>query len=187
MSLVDTNGYVKSVTLDEDCAFIGVDDAKNVGTVSNIGAVPTTADKDEYDRYDMNAYVVFNSENKVIAVVYDTVNNELDIDNVKTATADTTTYTVTGFSGKAETIANETTSKVTTLAGTSAKAGANSTLTVTLSSAITGKDATVIVNGDNGVGNVSIVVKAGKTSGTATFTMPKANTTFTFVSAAVAK
>ena len=187
MSLVDKNGAIANVTLDEDCVFIGVDDAKNVGTVSNIGAVPTTADKDEFDRYDMNAYVVFNSDNKVIAVVYDTVNNELDIDNVKTATADTTTYTVTGFSGKAETIANETTSKVTTLAGTSAKAGANSTLTVTLSSAITGKDATVIVNGDNGVGNVSIVVKAGKTSGTATFTMPKANTTFTFVSAAVAK
>ena len=187
MSLVDTNGYVKSVTLDEDCVFIGVDDAKNVGTVSNIGAVPTTADKDEYDRYDMNAYVVFNSDNKVIAVVYDTVNNELDIDNVKTATADTTTYTVTGFSGKTETIANETTSKVTTLAGDSAKAGANSTLTVTLSTAISGKDATVIVNGNNGVGNVSIVVKAGQMTGTATFTMPKANTTFTFVSAAVAK
>ena len=187
MSLVKADGSIVNATLDEDCVFIGVDDAKNVGTVSNIGAVPTTADKDEYDRYDMNAYVVFNSANKVIAVVYDTVNNELDINNVKTATADTTTYTVTGFSGKAETIANETTSKVTTLAGTSAKAGANSTLTVTLSSAITGKDATVIVNGDNGVGNVSIVVKAGKTSGTATFTMPKANTTFTFVSAAVAK
>ena len=187
ITLVNKDGDIVSATLDKDCVFIGVDDAKNVGTTSNIGAVPTTADKDEYDRYDMNAYVVFNSDGDVVAIVYDTVNNELDIDNVKTATADTTTYTVTGFSGKTETIANETTSKVTTLAGTSAKAGANSTLTVTLSSAITGKDATVIVNGDNGVGNVSIVVKAGKTSGTATFTMPKADTTFTFVSAAVAK
>ena len=85
MSLVKADGSIVNATLDEDCVFIGVDDAKNVGTVSNIGAVPTTADKDEYDRYDMNAYVVFNSDNKVIAVVYDTVNNELDIDNVKTA------------------------------------------------------------------------------------------------------
>ena len=96
MSLVDKNGAIANVTLDEDCVFIGVDDAKNVGTVSNIGAVPTTADKDEFDRYDMNAYVVFNSNNKVIAVVYDTVNNELDIDNVKTAsTADAHTLSVT--------------------------------------------------------------------------------------------
>ena len=85
MSLVDKDGAVMNVTLDEDCVFIGVDDAKNVGTVSEIGAVPTSADKDEFDRYDLNAYVVFNSENKVIAVVYDTVNNELNITNVKTA------------------------------------------------------------------------------------------------------
>ena len=85
MSLVKADGTVTSVTLDEDCVFIGVDDAKNVGTVSEIGAVPTSADKDEFDRYDMNAYVVFNSDNKVAAVVYDTVNNELDISNVKTA------------------------------------------------------------------------------------------------------
>ena len=68
MSLVDKDGAVINVTLDEDCVFIGVDDAKNVGTVSEIGAVPTSADKDEFDRYDLNAYVVFNSENKVIAV-----------------------------------------------------------------------------------------------------------------------
>ena len=183
MSLVDADGYVKSVTLDEDCVFIGVDDAKNVGTVSNIGAVPTTADKDEYDRYDMNAYVVFNSDNKVIAVVYDTVNNELDIDNVKTASALTAkTVTLTGLSGK--TVTGETGKTVSVAApSTSVKPGATVTLTATLSAAITGKDTTVVVNGNNGIGNVSIVVKAGATEGKATFTMPTANTTFTFVSA----
>ena len=183
MSLVDADGYVKSVTLDEDCVFIGVDDAKNVGTVSNIGAVPTTADKDEFDRYDMNAYVVFNSDNKVIAVVYDTVNNELDIDNVKTASALTAkTVTLTELSGK--TVTGETGKTVSVAASsTSVKPGATVTLTATLSAAITGKDTTVVVNGNNGIGNVSIVVKAGATEGKATFTMPTANTTFTFVSA----
>ena len=184
MSLVKADGTVTSVTLDEDCVFIGVDDAKNVGTVSEIGAVPTSADKDEFDRYDMNAYVVFNSDNKVVAVVYDTENNELDITPVKTATTDGNTYTATGFSGKTCAVTGET-ATVTTLAGTSVKAGVKSTLTVTLSAA-PAKDVTVVVNGDNGVGNVAIVVKAGATTGTAQFTMPTAATTFTFVSAAAA-
>ena len=184
MSLVKADGTVTSVTLDEDCVFIGVDDAKNVGTVSEIGAVPTSADKDEFDRYDMNAYVVFNSDNKVVAVVYDTENNELDITPVKTATTDGKTYTATGFSGKTYAVTGET-ATVTTLAGTSVKAGVKSTLTVTLSAA-PAKDVTVVVNGDNGVGNVAIVVKAGATTGTAQFTMPTAATTFTFVSAAAA-
>ena len=185
MSLVKADGTVTSVTLDEDCVFIGVDDAKNVGTVSEIGAVPTSADKDEFDRYDMNAYVVFNSDNKVAAVVYDTENNELDITPVKTATTDDHTYTATGFSSKTYAVTGET-ATVTTLAGTSVKAGVKSTLTVTLSTA-PAKDVTVVVNGDNGVGNVAIVVKKGQTSGTAQFTMPTANTAFTFVSADAAK
>ena len=185
MSLVKADGSTVNVTLDEDCVFIGVDDAKNVGTVSNIGAVPTAADKDEFDRYDMNAYVVFNSADKVIAVVYDTVNNELDISNVKTATTDGHTYTATGFSSKTYAVTGET-ATVTTLAGTSVKAGVKSTLTVTLSAA-PAKDVTVVVNGDNGVGNVAIVVKKGETTGTAQFTMPTANTAFTFVSADAAK
>ena len=185
MSLVKADGTVTSVTLDEDCVFIGVDDAKNVGTVSEIGAVPTSADKDEFDRYDMNAYVVFNSDNKVAAVVYDTENNELDITPVKTATTDGHTYTATGFSSKTYAVTGET-ATVTTLAGTSVKAGVKSTLTVTLSAA-PAKDVTVVVNGDNGVGNVAIVVKKGQTSGTAQFTMPTANTAFTFASADAAK
>ena len=85
MSLVKVDGTVYNVTLDEDCVFIGVDDKKNVGTVSDIAAVPTSADKDEFDRYDMNAYVIFNDEGKVASVVYDTENNELDLDDVQTA------------------------------------------------------------------------------------------------------
>ena len=185
ITLVKANGDVVSATLDKDCVFIGVDDAKNVGTVSNIGAVPTTADKDEYDRYDMNAYVVFNSHGDVVAIVYDTVNNELDITPVKTASTTAAKNVTCSISGQATGQTGTTVSVAASPA--TAKPGATVTLTATLSAAIADKATTVVVNGDNGVGNVSIVVKAGKPSGTATFTMPKADTTFTFVSAAVAK
>ena len=182
MSLVDKDGAVINVTLDEDCVFIGVDDAKNVGTVSEIGAVPTSADKDEFDRYDLNAYVVFNSENKVIAVVYDTVNNELNITNVKTAsTVAAKNVTLTSLSAKAIEGASET---VTVAASpVTAKPGTTVTLTATVSNTgIADKDTTVVVKGDK-IGNVTIVVKKGKTSGTATFTMPTSDVEFTFVSA----
>ena len=183
MSLVDKDGAVINVTLDEDCVFIGVDDAKNVGTVSEIGAVPTSADKDEFDRYDLNAYVVFNSENKVIAVVYDTVNNELNVTNVKTAsTVAAKNVTLTSLSAKA--IEGEATETVTVTAdNTTAKPGTTVTLTATVSgSGIAAKDTTVVVKGDK-IGNVTIVVKKGKTTGTATFTMPTSDVEFTFVSA----
>ena len=182
MSLVDKDGDVASATLDEDCVFIGVDDAKNVGTVSEIGAVPTSADKDEFDRYDLNAYVVFNSENKVIAVVYDTVNNELNITNVKTAsTVAAKSVTLTSLSAKAIEGASET---VTVAASTAtAKPGTTVTLTATVSgTGIADKDTTVVVKGDK-IGNITIVVKKGQTSGTATFTMPTSDVAFTFVSA----
>ena len=182
MSLVDKDGDVASATLDEDCVFIGVDDAKNVGTVSEIGAVPTSADKDEFDRYDLNAYVVFNSSNKVIAVVYDTVNNELNITNVKTAsTVAAKNVTLTSLSAKAIEGASET---VTVSADKlTAKPGTTVTLTATVSNAgIADKDTTVVVKGDK-IGNVTIVVKKGKTTGTATFTMPTSDVAFTFVSA----
>ena len=182
MSLVDKDGAVINVTLDEDCVFIGVDDAKNVGTVSEIGAVPTSADKDEFDRYDLNAYVVFNSENKVIAVVYDTVNNELNVTNVKTAsTVAAKNVTLTSLSAKAIEGASETVTVAASPA--TAKPGTTVTLTATVSNTgIADKDTTVVVKGDK-IGNVTIVVKKGQTSGTATFTMPTSDVEFTFVSA----
>ena len=183
MSLVKADGSIVNATLDEDCVFIGVDDAKNVGTVSNIGAVPTTADKDEYDRYDMNAYVVFNSDNKVIAVVYDTVNNELDITPVKTASTTAAKNVTCSISGQAITGQTGTTVSVAASPAT-AKPGATGTLTATLSAAIADKATTVVVS-DTNVGAVTITVPAGAAKGTATFTMPNAAVTFSFVSATV--
>ena len=180
MSLVKADGTVTSVTLDEDCVFIGVDDAKNVGTVSEIGAVPTSADKDEFDRYDMNAYVVFNSDNKVAAVVYDTVNNELDISNVKTAStlaakalSVTSAVTATGTDNNASF-----TVTINPLAG-NVKPGTTVTVTVTPDSgkavAANNKAVVTVTAGSTTVGTLTFA--AGATAAqTVTFTMPNAAT-----------
>lgn len=178
MSLVKSDGSIVNVTMDEDCVFIGVDDAKNVGTTSNIGAVPTTADKDEYDRYDMNAYVVFNSDNKVIAVVYDTVNNELDIDNVKTAsTADAHTLSVTSPVTATGTDTAATFSVAVNPVAGSVKWGTTVTVTVAPTTVVTtGNKAVVTVKaGTTTIGTLNFA--AGATAAqTVTFTMPNADT-----------
>ena len=179
MSLVDEKGAVMNVTLDEDCVFIGVDDAKNVGTVSEIGAVPTSADKDEFDRYDLNAYVVFNSDKKVIAVVYDTVNNELNITNVKTASTaaakalSVTTSAVTATGSDTSAAFTVTTDPV---AG-DVKWGTTVTVKVTPTTAVAaGNKAVVTVKaGTTTVGTLTFA--AGATAAqTVTFTMPNAAT-----------
>ena len=178
MSLVKSDGSIVNVTLDEDCVFIGVDDAKNVGTTSNIGAVPTTADKDEYDRYDMNAYVVFNSDNKVIAVVYDTVNNELDINNVKTATvAAAKTLSVTSAVTATGTDTNASFTVSIVPGAGQVKPGTTVTVTVTPNTAVaTGNKAVVTVKaGTTTIGTLNFA--AGATAAqTVTFTMPNAAT-----------
>ena len=181
MSLVDKDGAVINVTLDEDCVFIGVDDAKNVGTVSEIGAVPTSADKDEFDRYDLNAYVVFNSENKVIAVVYDTVNNELNITNVKTAsTVAAKALTVTSPVTATGTDTSATFTVATNPVAGDVKWGTTVTVTVTPTTAVTaGNKAVVTVKaGTTTVGTLTFAAgAAGATAAqTVTFTMPNAAT-----------
>ena len=179
MSLVDEKGAVMNVTLDEDCVFIGVDDAKNVGTVSELGAVPTSADKDEFDRYDLNAYVVFNSDKKVIAVVYDTVNNELNITNVKTdSTAAAKALSVTTSAVTATGSDTSAAFTVTTdpVAG-DVKWGTTVTVKVTPTTAVAaGNKAVVTVKaGTTTVGTLTFA--AGATAAqTVTFTMPNAAT-----------
>ena len=191
ITLVNKDGDIVSATLDKDCVFIGVDDAKNVGTTSNIGAVPTTADKDEYDRYDMNAYVVFNSDGDVVAIVYDTVNNELDITPVKTAsTSAAKALTLTAASITASGTDESATFDVTTnpTAG-SVKWGTTVTVTVTPNNAVaTGNKAVVTVKaGTTTIGTLNFA--AGATAAqTVTFTMPNAATAVaaTAVTSAVA-
>ena len=179
MSLVDKNGAISSATLDEDCVFIGVDDDKNVGTVSEIGAVPTSADKDEFDRYTMNAYVVFNTDGKIAAVVYDTVNNELDITPVKTvSTAAAVTVTPpTGINAAAPAGAYS-----FSLDNVSAKPGATVKLTINCTTAPTaGKDTVTIKNGSTVVGSATFdatgtaVINVTVVNGTNTLTATVAN------------
>ncbi|MEF2627806.1 MAG: hypothetical protein U0M30_02195 [Agathobaculum butyriciproducens] len=172
MSLVDKNGAIVNATLDEDCVFIGVDDAKNVGTVSEIGAVPTSADKDEFDRYTMNAYVVFNTDGKIAAVVYDTVNNELDITPVKTAS---TAAAVTVAAPNAINAAAPAGAYNFQLNNTSAKPGSTVQLTITCATAPTaGKDTVTIKNGSTVVGSATF-----NATGTAVITVTVVNGTNT--------
>ena len=172
MSLVDKNGAIVNATLDEDCVFIGVDDAKNVGTVSEIGAVPTSADKDEFDRYTMNAYVVFNTDGKIAAVVYDTVNNELDITPVKTAS---TAAAVTVTAPNAINAAAPAGAYNFQLNNNSAKPGSTVQLTITCATAPTaGKDTVTIKNGSTVVGSATF-----NAAGTAVITVTVVNGTNT--------
>ena len=191
ITLVNKDGDIVSATLDKDCVFIGVDDAKNVGTTSNIGAVPTTADKDEYDRYDMNAYVVFNSDGDVVAIVYDTVNNELDIDNVKTAsTSEAKALSVTANSVTATGTDTAATFSVETspVAG-NVKWGTTVTVTVTPTTAVAANNKAVVTvkAGTTTIGTLNFAA-GSKVAQTVTFTMPNAATAVaaTAVTSAVA-
>ena len=180
MSLVDKDGDVASATLDEDCVFIGVDDAKNVGTVSEIGAVPTSADKDEFERYDLNAYVIYGAATpkKIVAVVYDTVNNELNITNVKTdSTVAAKALTVTSAVTATGTDTSATFTVATNPVAGNVKWGTTVTVKVTPTTAVAaGNKAVVTVKaGTTTVGTLTFA--AGATAAqTVTFTMPNAAT-----------
>ena len=127
----------------------------------------------------MNAYVVFNSDNKVIAVVYDTVNNELDIDNVKTAsTSEAKALSLSANSVTATGTDNAATFSVaiSPVAG-NVKWGTSVTVTVTPTKAVaTDNKAVVTVKaGTDTIGTLTFA--AGATAAqTVTFTMPNAAT-----------
>ncbi|MFR5024758.1 MAG: hypothetical protein ACLTC3_00445 [Evtepia gabavorous] len=58
-------------------------------------------------------------------------------------------------------------------------------MTATLNKAIAGKDTTVVVSVDQGVGSLTITIPKGQKSATATFTMPSEAVTVGFTSASV--
>ena len=119
----------------------------------------------------MTAYVVFNSDNKVIAVVYDTVNNELDIDNVKT---ESTTAAKTITNNNASITKTGESGAYTVSVAANAKPGTTVTVTVQCTVA-PGTDKTD-----------TVTVKFGSESKTLTFTATGTQSvTFTMGNAAV--
>ena len=66
-----------SFTLDKDVVVIAVDDSKHKGETGNTLEDVSEAQKNDYDEYVANAYVAFNEDGDVVAIVYD-VNGELD-------------------------------------------------------------------------------------------------------------
>ena len=77
MALVKyADGAASTLTLDEDCVFIGIDDSAKTGVEGDMSAV-SLAQQDQYGNYYANAYVMTDGSNKILAVIFD--NDKLDM------------------------------------------------------------------------------------------------------------
>ena len=79
MALVKyADGAASTLTLDEDCVFIGIDDSAKTGVEGDMSAV-SLAQQDQYGNYYANAYVMTDGSDKILAVIFD--NDKLDMAN----------------------------------------------------------------------------------------------------------
>ena len=77
MALVKyADGAASTLTLDEDCVFIGIDDSAKTGVEGDMSAV-SLAQQDQYGNYYANAYVMTDGSGKILAVIFD--NDKLDM------------------------------------------------------------------------------------------------------------
>ena len=72
------NGAPSTLTLDEDCVFIGIDDSAKTGVEGDMNAV-SLAQQDQNGNYYANAYVMTDGSGKILAVIFD--NDKLDMAN----------------------------------------------------------------------------------------------------------
>ena len=69
---------IRQYSLDADCVFIAVDDKNNKGMEGGLESVPGSAESNTADTaYYTNARIVLNSDNDVVAVIYDLENNKM--------------------------------------------------------------------------------------------------------------
>ena len=69
---------IRQYSLDADCVFIAVDDKNNKGMEGGLESVPGSAESNTADSaYYTNARIVLNSDNDVVAVIYDLENNKM--------------------------------------------------------------------------------------------------------------
>ena len=69
---------IRQYSLDADCVFIAVDDKNNKGMEGGLESVPGSAESNSTDTaYYTNARIVLNSDNDVVAVIYDLENNKM--------------------------------------------------------------------------------------------------------------
>ena len=181
MALVKyADGAASTLTLDEDCVFIGIDDSAKTGVEGDMSAV-SLAQQDQYGNYYANAYVMTDGSSKILAVIFD--NDKLDMaDGGLALKAKAVTCNITG-----KNVTNGADSETVTVTASpaTAKLGEKITLTATLNKAIADKDTTVVVSVDQGVGSLTITIPKGQKSATATFTMPNEAVTVGFTSASV--
>ena len=175
MALVKyADGAASTLTLDEDCVFIGIDDSAKTGVEGDMSAV-SLAQQDQYGNYYANAYVMTDGSDKILAVIFD--NDKLDMANAicKTytvnAVADITASSPKGayeisLNGEAK--------------NTAATVRVGDTVTVSVkctTAPTTGTDTVKVAIGSSEVGSVTFTTGEVNTTKTVTFVMGNNNVT----------
>lgn len=175
MALVKyADGAASTLTLDEDCVFIGIDDSAKTGVEGDMSAV-SLAQQDQYGNYYANAYVMTDGSGKILAVIFD--NDKLDMANAicKTytvnAVADITASSPKGayeisLNGEAK--------------NTAATVRVGDTVTVSVkctTAPTTGTDTVKVAIGSSEVGSVTFTTGEVNTTKTVTFVMGNNNVT----------
>ena len=175
MALVKyADGAASTLTLDEDCVFIGIDDSAKTGVEGDMSAV-SLAQQDQYGDYYANAYVMTDGSGKILAVIFD--NDKLDMANAicKTytvnAVADITASSPKGayeisLNGEAK--------------NTAATVRVGDTVTVSVkctTAPTTGTDTVKVAIGSSEVGSVTFTTDEVNTTKTVTFVMGNSDVT----------
>ena len=185
----------QQITLDEDCVFIGMNDADTAG-VENAGmaqvllANPGDNSTSSNETVLTNAYIVVGGDdNKVMAVIFDADKNELDnAKEINKKNGDVyvaPTYTATTAAPTEITVDSV---KYTLSIPTATKVaeGKSVTVTVTPATAVTAEAGAKIVVKCNETGKTKTIsfAKGNSTAKTATFTQEAYNTTYSIVTSA---
>ena len=181
MALVKyADGAASTLTLDEDCVFIGIDDSAKTGVEGDMSAV-SLAQQDQYGNYYANAYVMTDGSGKILAVIFD--NDKLDMTNAicKTYTVNAVEdITASSPKGAYEISLNgEAKNTVATV-----RVGDTVTVSVKCTTApTTGTDTVKVAIGSSEVGSVTFTT--GEVNATKTVTFVMGNNNVTNLTAAV--
>ena len=181
MALVKyADGAASTLTLDEDCVFIGIDDSAKTGVEGDMSAV-SLAQQDQYGNYYANAYVMTDGSGKILAVIFD--NDKLDMANAicKTYTVNAVEdITASSPKGAYEISLNgEAKNTVATV-----RVGDTVTVSVKCTTApTTGTDTVKVAIGSSEVGSVTFTT--GEVNATKTVTFVMGNNNVTNLTAAV--
>ena len=175
MALVKyADGAASTLTLDEDCVFIGIDDSAKTGVEGDMSAV-SLAQQDQYGDYYANAYVMTDGSGKILAVIFD--NDKLDMANAicKTYTVNAVADITASSPKEAYEISLNGEAKNT---AATVRVGDTVTVSVKCTTApTTGTDTVKVAIGSSEVGSVTFTTGEVNTTKTVTFVMGNNNVT----------